>query len=225
MKLQVSKSYILTTLQNTIIKQKVKIAGIITYDEALHVPYNVRTLAINEKVIDPSNEDAEYLKKQIYYKCIVLNPDNTEEELNEYLLVWDAIINSESTTELNRTYGLEMSVDIDPNSNITINEVTDYLKESMTTKFGSNISFNVKISNTVNSIQNNTEAVLNNAKQTEETLKEAMNTLLSIIALKTSIDTTVTKLTEFNLTDDLSTMNTKIDEIAVSVNNIYNKVK
>lgn len=226
MKLQVSKSYLLSSLQKTISKEKVKIVGLLTYEEALKVPYNIRTLAINEKVIDQSNEDDTYLSRQVYYKCVKLNPENADEELSEYVLIWDEIIDSTSTTELNITYQLSLTTDINPNSNITISEVIETLKNSLKEKYGEDVSYTIKVTNTSSgsSIDSSTDAILNNAAQTEETLKEAMNTLISMIQLLNTIETATAKLNELNTAGSISSIAEKVDEISVTVDNIYKLV-
>ena len=226
MKLQVAKNYLLSSLQKTISKERFKVVGLLTYEEALKVAYNIRTLAINEKVIDQNNEDDSYLNRQNYYKCVRLNPENIEEELNEYILVWDEIIDSTTTTELNITYQLSLTTDINPNSNITINEVMDTIKNALKEKYSEDVSYSIKVVNTSNSssIDSSTDAILNNAAQTEATLKEAMNTLISMIQLLNTVETATAKLNELNTAGNITSIAEKIDEISVTVDNIYKLV-
>ena len=69
--LSINSKYLLYTNYSTISALKVKVIGILNYSKAQEVPYSIKNLAINEKVVDTTNNDTEeYLKNQLYYLCI-----------------------------------------------------------------------------------------------------------------------------------------------------------
>ena len=61
--LSINSKYLLYTNYSTISALKVKVIGILNYSKAQEVPYSIKNLAINEKVVDTTNNDTEeYLK-------------------------------------------------------------------------------------------------------------------------------------------------------------------
>ena len=72
--LSINSKYLLYTNYSTISALKVKVIGILNYSKAQEIPYSIKNLAINEKVVDTTNNDTEeYLKNQLYYLCIYPN--------------------------------------------------------------------------------------------------------------------------------------------------------
>lgn len=227
MKLNVGKSYNLSTVQKSITKKKVKVVGFINYTEALDVPYNIRNLAINEKVIPSDDESNSYLENLNYFKCVVLKSDNTNIETSEYVLVWDEIIDSNSTTELNIEYSLDLQLKINPNSDYQINEVMEGIQNYISTNYENAISSSIKINNVSSniSIDNNTENLLNNMEKMKEMLKESTNVLMSLLTMKNSTETLITKMENLNLSTDFNTISEKTEQILTLVNEIYANVK
>ena len=227
MKLQVGKSYILSTINTTILKKKVKVVGLLTYEESQKVAYNTRNLAINEKVLDNKEEDGDYLKSKSFYKLVVLNQNNSEEETDENILVWDDIIDSSNTTELNVRYELTMTIDINPNANILISEIMKTLSDSITSNYSTDVETTIKVSNVSSStsLSSTTESIMNDAKRTKETLEEAMNTLITLINLKNTSQTVIDKINELNVTSNITEIGNKLDDIQTNVNLIYKQVK
>lgn len=227
MKLQVGKSYILSTIGSTILKKKVKVVGLLTYEESLKVPYNTRNLAINEKVLDNKEEDGDYLASKSFYKLVVLSQTNSEEETNENILVWDDIIDSSNTTELNVRYELTMTVDINPNANILISEIMKTITDSVISAYNTDVESTIKVSNvsSSSSLSSSTEAIMNDAKRTKEVLEEAMNTLITLINLKNTSQTVIDKINELNVTSNITEIGNKLDDIQTNVSLIYKQVK
>ena len=219
MKLNVGKSYNLSTVQKSITKKKVKVVGFINYTEALDVPYNIRNLAINEKVIPSDDESNSYLENLNYFKCVVLKSDNTNIETSEYVLVWDEIIDSNSTTELNIEYSLDLQLKINPNSDYQINEVMEGIQNYISTNYENSISSSIKINNVSSniSIDNNTENLLNNMEKMKEMLKESTNVLMSLLTMKNSTETLITKMENLNLSTDFNTISEKTEQILTLV--------
>lgn len=226
MLLSVKKSYLLTTLQKTIIKKKVKIVAITDYDEASAVAYNINNLAINEKIIPSDTENADYLKNLIYYKAAVLKDDNAKEETGEYIIFWDDIIDSSSTTELFLDYNLTSTVSINPNSSIAISEIVDKINTYIKSTYNNNVSISISIKNTTSSnIESKTEKAINELSQMESYLTEAMNTLSNLISLNTSTDNLINKINELSLSTNLTDLETNVEQIKTIVNQIYYAIK
>lgn len=107
-KLDINSEYLVYTNYETISAKKLKIVGILNYEQALDLPYSVIVLALNENVVK-ANEDTEaYLKNLLFYKCTSLNSNNEE----EIYIIWDDIINFNKTTKLSVTYEYRLSLDI-----------------------------------------------------------------------------------------------------------------
>lgn len=227
MLLTVGKSYNISTVEKTIVKRKVKVVGYLNYDEALKVPYNIRTLAINEKIVTENNEDNTYLQNQQYYKCVVLQSDNTNQETSEYILVWDDVIDTNATTELNVSYDLNVVVSINPNADVQISEIMDSIKSHIVSDYSGNVDVNITINNVSSNvtIDTNTERLTNNMEQMKELLKESASSLLTLISLKNGSQTLLEKITNLNVSSNLTEMAQVLDEVKTTVDDIYSLVK
>lgn len=124
--LTIGKSYALYTKFENFAGVKVEVIGIITYEKAESIPYNMKILALNERVINVNDED---LKKiidgdNIYWlKNKVPKADGTYDEY----LVWDGIINFDKTTLLNESHDIEFHITINDNSSYSLNEILNSL--------------------------------------------------------------------------------------------------
>lgn len=227
MLLTVGKSYNISTVEKTIVKRKVKVVGYLNYDEALKVPYNIRTLVINEKIVTENNEDNTYLQNQQYYKCVVLQSDNANQETNEYILVWDDVIDTNATTELNVSYDLNVVVSINPNADVQISEIMDSIKSHIVSDYSGSVDVNITINNVSSNvtIDTNTERLTNNMEQMKELLKESASSLLTLISLKNGSQTLLEKITNLNVSSNLTEMAQVLDEVKTTVDDIYSLVK
>lgn len=227
MLLTIGKSYNLSSSQKSIIKKKVKVVGILDYNEALKVAYNIRTLAINEKIINSDDGDSTYLQSLTYYKCAYLETDNINNETGEYLLIWDEIIDTNATTELNVVYNLTSTITINPNSDYQISEIIESIKTNIKELYGDEVEINTKINSTSSntSIDENTNNLINNLEQMQELLKEATNSLLTIVSLRNSSETLIEKINNLSISSNLTEMAEVLDEVKTTVDDIYSAVK
>lgn len=227
MLLTVGKSYNISTVEKSIVKRKVKVVGYLNYDEALKVPYNIRTLAINEKIVTENNEDNTYLQNQQYYKCVILQSDNANIETSEYILVWDDVIDTNATTELNVSYDLNVVVSINPNADVQISEIMDSIKSHIVSDYSGSVDVNITINNVSSNvtIDTNTERLTNNMEQMKELLKESASSLLTLISLKNGSQTLLEKITNLNVSSNLTEMAQVLDEVKTTVDDIYSLVK
>lgn len=127
--LSINSKYLLYTNYSTISALKVKVIGILNYSKAQEVPYSIKNLAINEKVVDTTNDDTEeYLKDQLYYLCIYIDTNGNETQY----LVWDDVIDTQRTTKLSISYdyslNLEVSSDLISDLPTIENSITTFIK-------------------------------------------------------------------------------------------------
>lgn len=130
-KLSINSKYLLYTNYSTISGVKIKVIGILNYSKAQEIPYSIKNLGINEKVVDTSNDDTEeYFKNQLYYLCVYT--DNTGKE-TQYL-IWDDVIDSKRTTKLSVSYdyslNLEVSSDLITDLPTIENSINTFIKST-----------------------------------------------------------------------------------------------
>lgn len=218
MKLSINKSYNLFTNKETIAYKKVKVLGILNYEEAQSIADSIYQLAINETVID-SEDTANYLEKQIYYKLVTLDRTNTN------LVCWDDVIDFDKTTELNVDFNLLVTVNINANSSISIDDVKNSLSNALVRDFDSkDISSTVRVvgtsdSSSISSSVNATEDLI---KSYESLLSETKDVLEIIIAQENKANTVYTKMESLNNLTNLDTIQTRLNEIKETVEEIYN---
>lgn len=218
MKLSINKSYNLFTKKETIAYKKVKVLGILNYEEAQSIADSIYQLAINETVID-TEDTANYLEKQIYYKLVTLDGTNTN------LVCWDDVIDFDKTTELNVGFNLLVSVNINANSSISIDDVKNSLSNALIRDFDSKeINGSVRVVGTSesSSISESVNATEDLIKSYESLLTETKDVLEIIIAQENKANTVYTKMESLSNLTNLDTIQTRLNEIKETVEEIYN---
>lgn len=218
MKLSINKSYNLFTKKETIAYKKVKVLGILNYEEAQNIADSIYQLAINEAVID-TEDTANYLENQIYYKLLALDGTNAN------LVCWDGVIDFDKTTELNVGFNLLVSVDINTNSNISIDDVKNSLSNAIIKDFDTKeISGTVKVVGTseTSSISESVNATEDLIKNYENLLSQTKDVLEIIIAQENKANTVYTKMESLSNLTNLDTIQTRLNEIKETVEEIYN---
>jgi hypothetical protein len=129
--LSINSKYLLYTNYSTIAGLKIKVIGILNYTKAQEVPYSIKNLAINEKVVDTSTDNTEeYLKNQLYYLCV--HTDSAGKETP--YLVWDDVIDTQRTTKLSISYdyslNLEVSSDLIADLPTIENSINTFIKST-----------------------------------------------------------------------------------------------
>ena len=208
--LSINSSYLLYTNYSTISNLKVKVIAIMNYEKTNEVPYSIKNLAINEKVIDTSSDDTEeYLTKQLYYLCIAT--DSTGKETP--YIVWDDIIDTSRTTKLSISYdyslNLEVSSDLITNLSTIENSITTFISST----YGTSVTPTLVLNGEVDSTTDQTTQELNKYK---ELLNEAI-TLADKMAKLKQIET----LIDYFAKDD---MYDKITELSDALSNIQSTV-
>lgn len=187
-KLKINSSYSVYTKLRFINGDKVKVTGILNYDELENLPFSITNLAINEKVVDTTNnaETDTYLKKQQYYLCKYIN---NEEKV---LILWDDVIDSNKTTRLNVDYNYNLKLSVTHEFEGSIDDVINDIQTLLFDKYKTQLESSF-INTSVNSYENpfdsdNTEDTINYYR---EVLGEAMAVVQKIASLKqieTAID-------------------------------------
>lgn len=218
MRLTINKSYNLFTKKETLMYKKVKVLGVLNYDEAQLLPDSIIKLAINEAVIDSDDTD-NYLKQQEFYKLQVL--DGT----NSIITAWDDIIDFDKTTELDIDFYLTSIIKINANSTTTIDDVKKTIDNALLDKYNGNVDYNTFIAGTSTSSLNQQEESINETvdklKQTEEMLAKTTEALESIVRLHNKTETLYVKLEELGLVSNLTSISDKIATIESDIKEIY----
>ena len=106
-KLAIESQYLLYTNYGTYSGLNVKVKAILNHEKAAEVPFSIKNLAINEKVIDiTANETDTYLNSQLFYLCVSTDGSETQ------YLVWDDVIDSSKTTKVSTTYNYSLNLEV-----------------------------------------------------------------------------------------------------------------
>ena len=140
-KLDVGSKYLIYTLGSTIQKERVLVAGLLTYSETNRVPYDLYALAINENIkIDGENYTKEnvgyFFNDKQFYHCKEIGNDGLPVDNGKQYLLWDDIIDTARLTKLKvkHTYALTLTVDYDAKS--SKKTMIDSIKNNFKSTFG-----------------------------------------------------------------------------------------
>lgn len=206
-KLSVNMKYLLYTKYNTIPGVNVDVVGIMNYDEAILLPYSIISLAINEKVVDVEDETENYLREQLYYKCVNKSEDGKE----TIYVVWDNIIDSERTTRLSVEYSYTMKLTVDANLDTSLSDIINDIHAYIVSTYGASVTPVFTQTGVGEYDSENNE--LNEYKKLVEESKTIVSKIASLKQIETLID--------YFAKDD---MMEKISEINESLTNIQDTV-
>lgn len=134
--LSINSKYLLYTNYSTISALKVKVIGILNYSKAQEVPYSIKNLAINEKVVDTTNNDTEeYLKDQLYYLCIHTDANGKETQY----LVWDDVIDTQRTTKLSISYDYSLNLEVSSDLISDLPTIENSINTFIKTTYGNSV--------------------------------------------------------------------------------------
>ena len=134
--LSINSKYLLYTNYSTISRLKVKVIGILNYSKAQEVPYSIKNLAINEKVVDTTNNDTEeYLKNQLYYLCIYTDANGRETPY----LVWDDVIDTQRTTKLSISYDYSLNLEVSSDLISDLPTIENSINTFIKTTYGNSV--------------------------------------------------------------------------------------
>jgi hypothetical protein len=216
-KLDINKTYLLFTNADTINAKKVKVVGILNYDQAMIENYSITGLAINEKVVGqeyPTTE--EYLVDQLYWKCISF--DNDIENPDEILVVWDDVIDAVRTTRLSTSYKYQMTLEVGSELNQSLDSIISKLQSFIQTEFEGNVNSFIVQTQIVG--QDNTRILLDEYARTVEEARSVISKLAAIKQIETLID----ELISSNFLNNVREIRDNMETVAASVATISDMI-
>ena len=221
MKLEINKSYILFTNSDYILNKKIRVLSYMNYDRASEYASFTENVAINEKFIDSSN-DANYLKKQTFYDCGVIELVDGEWKLTgETVIVWDDIIDTDRTQRLYEDYVYKFSFkfkDIENTDSINYEDVVKTITDAINNKYNtskSKVEFELEKINS--SDLNSSETELKNVK---ELLEESKNTLNAFISLEDSAKAINSEFSDNDILNKINNVSANVSTILKNTNTI-----
>lgn len=221
MKLEINKSYILFTNSDYILNKKIRVLSYMNYDRASEYASFTENVAINEKFIDSSN-DANYLKKQTFYDCGVIELVDGEWKLTgETIIVWDDIIDTDRTQRLYEDYVYKFSFkfkDIENTDSINYEDVVKTITDAINNKYNtskSKVEFELEKINS--SDLNSSETELKNVK---ELLEQSKNTLNAFISLEDSAKAINSEFSDNDILNKINNVSANVNTILKNTNTI-----
>lgn len=210
-KLVINGEYLIYTLYNTISALSVKVAGILNYEEAQELPYSIKVLGNNEKVISDKNETEteEYLSGILYYKCVYTNSLGKE----EIIIIWDDIIDWSKTVRKSVDYEYRLTLTIGSNlisDKTTIeNAITTYINKT----FGGSVVPTLVALGTSEETEDQTTKELNEYKE-KCNLSSAV---VDKIAKLSQIERLIDYFAKDDMYDKLKDMGTQIENMSENI--------
>lgn len=140
--LKIGSSYNFYSKYNSILNKKVKVVAIMTYSEASTQTFDMKTLAINERVISVKDEDLESMigNDNIYLlRELSQSPDGSK---NEYI-VWDSIINFSKTIAIDEEYLSTIKIKINNAADFGISQIINTIKKTILSTYGSGVDIQI----------------------------------------------------------------------------------
>jgi len=138
--LSIGKRYFLLTKSKTITGKRIHIVGLLNYEEAKKIPYDIGILAINERVIPEASivTTEAYFKDKYFYWCKSIDTDD-----NSQYVIWDDIIDMVNTTMLNAEFDYKLSLIIGTDVDFTANSIIEFIKSTIAQQYGSKVLVNM----------------------------------------------------------------------------------
>lgn len=221
MKLEINKSYILFTNSDYILNKKIRVLSYMNYDRASEYASFTENVAINEKFIDSSG-DSDYLKKQTFYDCGVIELVEGEWKLTgETIIVWDDIIDTDRTQRLYEDYVYKFTFkfkDIEDTDSINFEDVVKTVKDAINNKYNTSktkIDFELEKVNSTDLNSSETEL-----KTVKSLLEQAKNTLNAFISLEDSAKAINSEFSDNDILNKINNVSTSVDTILKNTNTI-----
>lgn len=212
-KLCINSEYLLFTNYGTINGEKVKVKAILNYEKANEIPFSIKNLAINEKVIDVTALETDtYIENQLYYLCISKDANGNENSI----LVWDDVIDSSKTTKLaaeyNYTLNLTVSAALIADLPTIENSITTFINNT----YGNTVIPNLVANGEVETTLDSKTQELNRYK---EMLQDAMGLADKMAKLK-QIETLINYFAKDDMYQKIVSMSDALSEIQSTISTI-----
>lgn len=208
--LKVNKTYAVYTNHETLVGEKVKVIGILTYDEALKVPYDIKVLALSERVISMADEDliSAIGDDNIYWlRAINPNVDGTYPEF----LVWDSIINLNKTTVLGESYSAQSTIYLSSTTDTSVNQVIAQIQQFVQTTFSGSVNI------TFNEPSVNASVSADSDKLDDETIETLKNVVNTINGWDTKLIPAAEKIMSAKLSDTINDISQQLNAIQSAI--------
>ncbi len=202
--LTINGRYIISTNKNTFTNLKIKVLGIVNYEEAKASSFDITTLAINENVL--GNEPTQF-QDQVFYKCEELSPDGTNGNGN-IIMLWAEIIDGKYSNILSRNLNYDVKFTVPANSIANISTVKEDVTLYMHNKFDIDIEWNF----TGGDDNNKLDIV-------EDQLKRALDVLAQLYSLK-SLTPLIKELNDESLLKNIKEMGKNVTIVKERISTI-----
>ncbi len=202
--LTINGRYIISTNKNTFTNLKIKVLGIVNYEEAKASSFDITTLAINENVL--GNEPTQF-QDHVFYKCEELSPDGTNGNGN-IIMLWAEIIDGKYSNILSRNLNYDVKFTVPANSIANISTVKEDVTLYMHNKFDIDIEWNF----TGGDDNNKLDIV-------EDQLKRALDVLAQLYSLK-SLTPLIKELNDESLLKNIKEMGKSVTIVKERISTI-----
>lgn len=208
--LKIGSSYNFYSKYNSILNKKVKVVAIMTYSEASSQTFDMKTLAINERVISVKDEDLEaMIGNDNIYLLRELNP-SSDGSYNEYI-VWDSIINFDKTIALDEEYYATISFKINSTADYGITQIVNTIKKAILTSYGTGVEINITTP-TTSAEKDGSESDMV-TYLTEEKLKKAEAIVDSLNALENKLVPAAQQIIASNISTNIESIGSDLGTI------------
>lgn len=227
MKLNINRMYVVFTTSNYIENKQIKVLGYINYERASQYQSMVENIAINEKFIDNSGDTVNYLQKQTYYDCGVVQNVNGEWKLTgEHIILWDDIIDGTRTQILNENhiYKLEFKFkNIANTDTFTKEDVLKTIQSSIASRYNAEIE---KVEMVLTEVYDATlDSVGSQLEQTKDLLSKSNDALAALASLESGAKLINNEFTNNNVIGKINDMSTKLTEMDSNINIIMSRLR
>ena len=208
--LKIGSSYNFYSKYNSILNKKVKVVAIMTYSEASSQTFDMKTLAINERVISVKDEDLEaMIGNDNIYLLRELSP-SSDGSYNEYI-VWDSIINFDKTSALDEEYYATISFKINSTADYGITQIINTIKKAILTSYGTGVEINITTP-TTSAEKDGSESDMV-TYLTEEKLKKAEAIVDSLNALENKLVPAAQQIIASNISTNIESIGSDLGTI------------
>jgi hypothetical protein len=192
------------------------VVGILSYAEAIKIPFEIKVLAINERAIQSTSgaTDTEaYFKDKLFYYC-----QNIDNGSTEVYVIWDEIINFDKTTILETEFEYRLKIVIPTDADYTIASVIQKIQEHLLLDYANKVTTTIQ----------DTGSTVDATKSDREIFQEKIDAYEAILMNLKSIDAitpTITKLVNFDIASFYTSIKTQLETINQELGSIAAALK
>lgn len=178
----------------------VEVVGIISYEDTVETDFNVKTLALTEKIVDADVSTIDdYLKEKNFYKCRSL-------KTGEIIIVWSDIVDFSNTYTIDSVSKYSVKFNISEADILLGNVKSD---EEIVNYIILNVKSQFNIDATFDRIDVNSKTYIDTIREQVATYERILNSLHSLTTLAPVLD----RLNEGSITSNINEITKKADLI------------